>query len=440
MAKQPSANVRAPRRRRTGSAASPPRLTGAPRSAASIDRILLDHPERFLGSLPAPGGVCDLGRARFVEMWGLVALAALARTGSSPVLRVRYDGSGEGAGFARAVGFEDVVAGRPSHRPGERGRTVTLRRFATHDKVEPTAHEIANLVLPRPEDQESRRVVQYVIVELLRNVVQHSQDPLGGVVAAQRMDEQQKAATPCVQIAVADAGLGVPATMRGLHPEAADPAAALNKALLPHISGRFEEGLTGDGVNAGMGLFFIHEMAKLAVGRLLLASRGAGLLVQGNARDVDRPALRLLAPPGSGFPGTLVAFELPLGRVADYSGLITAIHERARARTPQRAVHRWIRWEAGRPGAARFLVRRVAEDTAAAETFVAQQLVPRLIRRKPVVLDFAGLEICTQSFLHALLFRAIRLAWAEHVEIHVANATGAVRSGIEALEDYALGG
>jgi anti-sigma regulatory factor (Ser/Thr protein kinase) len=440
MAKQPSATPRPTRRRRPRSPDSPPHPATTPARAAPIERILLDRPEPFLRVLPSSGGVCDIGRARFVEMWGLVALAALARAGSSSTLQVRSDGSGEGAGFARAVGFNDVVAGRPPRRAGEHGRTVTLRRFATHDKVEPTAHEIANLVLPRPADVESRRVVQYVIVELLRNVVQHSLDPLGGVVAAQRMDEQQKAATPCVQVAVADAGLGVPATMRGLHPEAADPAAALNKALLPHISGRFEEGLSGDGVNAGMGLFFIHEMAKLAVGRLLLASRGAGLLVQGNARDVDRPTLRLLAPPGTGFGGTLVAFELPLGRVADYAGLIGAINERARARTPQRAVHRWIRYDNGPPGAARFLVRRVAEDTAAAAAFVAQQLVPRLIRRKSVALDFTGLEICTQSFLHALLFRAIRLAWAEHVEIHAANATGAVRSGIEALEDYALGG
>ena len=57
-----------------------------------------------------------------------------------------------------------------------------------------------------------------------------------------------------------------------------------------------------------------------------------------------------------------------------------------------------------------------------------------------MLLDFRGMRFCTQSYLHALLFEALRLAWAKRVPIYVANVEPAVRSGLELLEDYALGG
>ena len=57
-----------------------------------------------------------------------------------------------------------------------------------------------------------------------------------------------------------------------------------------------------------------------------------------------------------------------------------------------------------------------------------------------IVLDFGGMDIVTQSYLHALLFSALRLAWARQSFIYVVNASSSVRSGIELVEDYALGG
>ena len=90
--------------------------------------------------------------------------------------------------------------------------------------------------------------MKYVIVELLRNVIQHSMDRLGGVVAAQRMDDQDPRA---LQVAVADAGVGIFEAMHEKHPSLRDHREALEKALWPRISGTFEEGLTGSQQNAG---------------------------------------------------------------------------------------------------------------------------------------------------------------------------------------------
>ncbi|MBX3230420.1 MAG: hypothetical protein KIT84_03200 [Labilithrix sp.] len=55
-----------------------------------------------------------------------------------------------------------------------------------------------------------------------------------------------------------------------------------------------------------------------------------------------------------------------------------------------------------------------------------------------VAVDFAGIEIATQSFLHALLFHAVRVGWAMSAPIHVVHASSAIRSGLDYLESYAL--
>lgn len=116
------------------------------------------------------------------------------------------------------------------------------------------------------------------------------------------------------------------------------------------------------------------------------------------------------------------------------------ILKRARERTPKRAQHHWIRYEKSPPHASVFVVRYTSENTEQAERFAREQLEPRILEKEPVVLDFRGMEIATQSYLHALLFSALRLAWARQSFIYVVNASASVRSGIALIEDYALGG
>ncbi len=243
-----------------------------------------------------------------------------------------------------------------------------------------------------------------------------------------------------LQLAVADAGIGIPASLRTLHPDLSDPEAALEKALWPHISGTFEEGLTGTQQNAGMGLFFIAEMAKLTSGTLLIATRGATLLLSGWTDDEGGHTLRFIEPRGVGFPGTLVVFELPVGDVADYPALIETIKERAKQRTPQRAIHRWIRFDPAPPESTVFEIQKQAENTPAAIQLAQQEITPRILRREPIVLDFSGLRILTQSYLHSLLFEPLRFAWASRTPIYVRNVEPAVRSNLELLENYALAG
>jgi anti-sigma regulatory factor (Ser/Thr protein kinase) len=314
----------------------------------------------------------------------------------------------------------------------------TMEQVNSFENIEPFANEISKTLVPDTKLEDTRLTLRYVIVELLRNVVQHSHAPNGGYVDADLWTEESGRAT--LQLVVADAGVGIPASLRTLHPTLADPEAALEKALWPHISGTFEEGLTGSQQNAGMGLFFIAEMAKLTGGTLLIATRGATLLLSGWVDEEGNHSLRFIEPRGLGYPGTLVVFELPVGGVVDYPALIETIKERARERTPQRAIHRWIRFGPAPPEAATFEVQKHAEYTPEAIRLAETEITPRILRKEPVVLDFSGLRILTQSYLHSLLFEPLRLAWALRTPIYVKNVEPAVRSNLELLENYALAG
>lgn len=250
--------------------------------------IRLDDPTPLLSWIARNhGGVFSLATLKRFEVWGVVATATLARSESSrPLTLTDYDRSAAGK-FAYAIGSEDLVRAVAAPDPGEPGRTAKLRRLTSFGEIDDAAREISQLLVRNEEERDTRLTVKYVVVELLRNVIQHSNDKLGGVVAAQRVDHQ----------------------------------------------------------------------------------------------DPSSPA-----------------------------------------------------------GAKSFVVQYTSENTEQAEAFAREQLEPRILRKEAVVLDFRGMEIATQSYLHALLYDALRLAWAKQSFIYVVNASPSVRSGIELIEAYALGG
>ncbi len=413
-----------------------------PPSIPMPEKLLLDEPEEFLrliGSEPARVSLESVGVA---EMWALVGLAALARHGRPNALGVLMDAQNRACQFAYAVGFPDVTAGRNPSTPGEPGRTVKMTRFGERAPTEPLASEIARLLSPGDEREGVRRTLYYVLNELLRNTLQHSRDPLGGVVGAQFNDRGRGQGRAMVQVVVADNGIGIDASLRSRHPTLSDPREALDKALWPHFSSAFDLGETGSAQNAGMGLFFISEMTKLVAGRLLVASRGATLELTGDENFENPHGVQRFLGRGIGYPGTLVAFEMPALDEPQYESMIELIRERAAERTPARAVNKWIRFE--RPHdeqAYEFIVRLgQIEDVARATAFARETLLPKLTARTPLLLDFAGIPVVTQSYVHALLYEALRIAWAVKVPIYVVNAAPAVRSTLELLQNYALGG
>lgn len=311
------------------------------------------------------------------------------------------------------------------------GASHRAHRVSRWDQLEATAAGIADHA--SDDDPETREVIKYVLVELIRNVLQHSRWHEANVVFQRLRRVGGRAA---IEVAVFDEGIGIFEALRGFHPELQTADAAVVKALEPHISGAFEKGLTGTSQNAGLGLFVISELAKRTVGRLLISTRGATVLLEGD--EEGNGSIRRLLP--RGFPGTLVAFEIDIGEVKDFSALLAVVLEKARARTPGRSAAHWLRYEPAPTDAKRIEIQRRAEDTPAAFELAQRELLPTLLARQPVLLDFAGTPMGTQSYLHTLLFEPLRVAWALKVSIFVVNAEPALRSGLDFVESYALQG
>lgn len=378
-------------------------------------------------------------RARNVHIWALVALAALAHSSESSERKVSVRwGPNPQADFARAVGFAEIVSGQAPYQEVQRHRTVRLQRVHRFEQIEAAAADISRLVIKAADAEDTRQTLYYILVEFLRNAVQHSQDKRGAVVGAQLMDKTREyKKQPVIQVAVGDAGIGIHNSLLATYPNIADPHEALTTALQPWVSSQFYYGARGGTTNAGLGLYFISEMAKRAAGRLLVASRGGSLLLQGDETYQQHHHIKAEGP---GFPGTIVVFELPLGEVQDYDSLISYIQETAKQRLPSARHIRWFTYQKAPHKALRLGVRYGAEDTARAQRLVSEHLLPRIARGESVELDFSGLQVCTQSYLHALLFTVLQAAYAAQVPLYVTNATPAVVSSLDFLEGYALTG
>lgn len=404
-------------------------------SAAHFRHFTLQDPGRFLRALSAAEPDLDVRDVTLTEMWSLTAMAARARVDGRAPLRVTWDDRSPARMFATAVGFDEVVAGTSGGIRGDEGRTVRLSRVAEEASIQPVALEIGRLLAgERPEFRTARDVIEYVVKEALRNVLQHSDDLLGAVVGAQRNDRGLHSQRPVYQVSIADSGVGIRATLGRTHPDVQDDDVALEQALWPYHSGAFAPGGTGGLENAGLGLFYISEMAKELGGRMLLSSGSASILVD--------PGLPLrIARLNDGFsPGTLVAFEVPTEVPEDFPAIFDRISAMARERSPGRVTQGWLRFDSPPEKAQRFVVSTFVENNEEALRLAQDRLIPRLIKKEPVVLDFVNIRIITQSFAHALLFEPLRFAWASKTPIFVVNTQPVVRSALYHVEQYAQSG
>jgi len=219
----------------------------------------------------------------------------------------------------------------------EAGRFIPLTqvRGATEQ-----SRAISDLIplLHLPPDKTN--AINYVIGELVRNVLEHACAPTGAIVAAQYYKKNNS-----VRLGICDGGIGVRKSMAGNWPEKTQTDLdALKWALVPGISGTTRrEGGTDN--NAGAGLFFIKSLAKTTRDYFMIYS-GSGIykLLLSDARkkfpptitadpEKDRHRERNDAP---GFQGTLVAIDITLDSTPAFDSLLSrvdhvysaSIHER----------------------------------------------------------------------------------------------------------------
>ena len=158
--------------------------------------------------------------------------------------------------------FLDVPPPRAIEEHEEAGRFVPLTQIRTNDDLR---NAIGNLIPLLHAARPVADPIRYVVSELGRNVLEHSQSPVGGFVCAQYYRNQKR-----IAIGMADAGIGIATAIRQSH-KATTEAAALKLALTPGISGATPK-IGGNETNAGAGLFFIRSIAKVSGNFFLIYS------------------------------------------------------------------------------------------------------------------------------------------------------------------------
>lgn len=377
----------------------------------------------------------DLQGVEFVAPWfltmvGAWALWAREKRGKRPVLRVAarslagdYVGR---AGFPELLGLDPVDYQRENEE-----RTVRLRAIARSADIHPFAEEVMNVL--GIDDEEVASAIKYSLVELLRNVVQHSQSPIGGVCMAQYFPSKGLA-----EIAVADAGIGVLATLRERYPEIRGSSSALRFATQPHVSGTFPaHGYSEMRDNAGLGLFFIKEIAARCVGRLYLASGEALLHVRGD--EAGQGHTQRMEATAGGWPGTFALVQVRTAKIADFESVLRTCRELAAAAREYPA-EQAIEFLDKKPALGDMTVIQVKEfeeNVEEAARVRDSEVLGALRDGRHVLLDFTGVGIATQSFVHALLYKVLREAAGSKVDLSLSGCTESTREAIRAVAAYA---
>ena len=220
--------------------------------------------------------------------------------------------------------------------------------------------------------RDTLKAVEWSLGEVMENVVVHAESEVGGFVQATAFETGN-----AVEFVVADAGIGVPASIGTRDDE---------KALRDAIT----EGVTRDRErNAGNGLFGSYQVAVLSGGIFEMRSN-LGLLRRTGDGQLDTD--RLSAP----YPGTSVRCRIGLG---DQGLLGRALRFKGRSHDPPfDYVER--EFETGEGILVLNMKEKASMDFGSRRGGVrVRNMVWNLLRAQPyIVLDFQGVGVVTSSF------------------------------------------
>lgn len=135
----------------------------------------------------------------------------------------------------------------------ETGRFIPITQIKTEQEQSKFISDLHPILHLSPEKSET---IKYVLGELIRNVIEHSQSRGGAFVAVQYVAAKEK-----LSIGICDTGIGLRASLERYH-SPADDLDAIRMALMPGVSGTTtREGGTGD--NAGAGLYIVKSIVKM---------------------------------------------------------------------------------------------------------------------------------------------------------------------------------
>lgn len=152
------------------------------------------------------------------------------------------------------------------------------------------------------DQKELGNYLQYLFLELMNNVSDHSESPVGGYVMAQYFPNKRK-----IQFAVADRGIGFLENIQLKFPNIADEHKAILKALEKGVTSTKPK-MYGHERNAGFGLYAMFEILQMTGGKFVIISNDTLI----RYHDEHYTTKKLSTP----WKGVVVAFEFDQSFIA----------------------------------------------------------------------------------------------------------------------------
>lgn len=147
-------------------------------------------------------------------------------------------------------------------------------QYKTHQEQEQLLNDILEKLLSVIPNfnRQAFAAVEWALNEISDNVINHSQSPIGGLLQLSVFDSSRHR----IEFTVADAGIGVPETLRSTHAELVDDADALLHSV--------KSGVTRNATDfQGNGLYGTFEICRVGGGRFSLNAGKSALICSGDS-------------------------------------------------------------------------------------------------------------------------------------------------------------
>lgn len=249
----------------------------------------------LLSLAPGVGWTLDLTHCRYLGPDAAVVIAAIhhlaSQRGQHPEIRLPK-GPPPLVSFCEFVGLSHQIQKGPRPQPNNpQSETVPIRQFWSPiaNAETPVVSLIDRHFTLDPDVQDSLGVA---INEVIQNVADHAESPVGALMAARFFSNQHD-----VRVSIVDLGVGIPATLSRAYPEATDAVRALELVFQGERSSRSRQS------NMGLGISNLVGQVRQRRGELILLSgAGVGLVGPGYTAQFHKVAYT--------FPGTAVFFRM----------------------------------------------------------------------------------------------------------------------------------
>jgi anti-sigma regulatory factor (Ser/Thr protein kinase) len=258
---------------------------------------------------------------------------------------------------------------------------VPATQFRDSSEQQKAVNRIVNAILGAMPDLSRRdlRALEWSVNEVTDNVLNHADSCIGGLVQVSTFQRLRRR----IEYIVADAGMGIPASLKSSHPDITSDAAALDRAI--------REGVTRDiSLGQGNGLFGSYQICSHSNGFFQIES-GYGRLA-----FTEKTGLRITTE-RIPYDGTLVAAQI------DFSVpflLEEALQFGGRSHIPTDYVELTYETEGGQE-----VVLRLSEESNSFGSRMAGAPIRTKLRNlaamcpdQKVCVDFDGVALVSSSF------------------------------------------